>query len=96
MVSIDGQQICDKQSFLSEFAKKLHFPDYFGHNWDAFNDCLTDLSWLGQHDVIIIIYRDSQVFRNQQPENWGIANAILLDAIDYWRRKQVSMIVMFS
>ena len=28
------------------YSKALSFPDYFGWNWDAFDECITDLSWL--------------------------------------------------
>jgi hypothetical protein len=30
---------------LKNLAVALGFPDWFGHNWDALEDCLTDLSW---------------------------------------------------
>ncbi|MBQ2683213.1 MAG: barstar family protein [Thermoguttaceae bacterium] len=30
----------EKEPFLRFLAKKFRFPDYFGHGWDAVNDCL--------------------------------------------------------
>lgn len=38
IVKIDGKQIIDEESFFAEIAKVCGFPDYFGNNWDAFND----------------------------------------------------------
>ena len=36
----------DKAQLLKNHrASALGFPDWFGHNWDALEDCLTDLSW---------------------------------------------------
>jgi hypothetical protein len=34
-----------KAALLRTMAKQLDFPDWFGENWDALEDCLTDLSW---------------------------------------------------
>jgi hypothetical protein len=41
---LDGAKINSKDQFLKEAAARLQFPDYFGANWDAFEDCLTDMS----------------------------------------------------
>lgn len=35
------------------FSDALRFPDYFGFNWDALDECLADLSWLEPGDVLI-------------------------------------------
>ncbi|MCV2884718.1 barstar family protein [Aestuariibacter sp. AA17] len=32
----------------------LEFPDYFGFNWNALDDCLTDFSWLSKKNIILI------------------------------------------
>jgi hypothetical protein len=51
-VSID-EAIRDKQQLLRAIARGLDFPDYFGENWDALIDCLSDLSWLTKPTVTL-------------------------------------------
>jgi hypothetical protein len=34
-----------KDALLARIAKVLSFPQWFGGNWDALEDCLADLSW---------------------------------------------------
>jgi len=91
---IDGDSIIDKQSFFTEFAVKMKFPDYFGYNWDAFNDCITDLEWLNQNGFIIL-YRNFNKFKTNQPEEWKIANDVLLDTVAYWKEQNIPMAVIF-
>jgi RNAse (barnase) inhibitor barstar len=92
--SVDGSKIKNKQDLLREFSEKLNFPSYFGFNWDGFNDCLTDLSWL-ESKGIVIIYKVSHDFMERNPEDWKIATRILLEAIEFWRSQNRMMIVMF-
>jgi RNAse (barnase) inhibitor barstar len=45
MPTLDGRMLGDKANLLAALAGALRFPDYFGGNWDALDECLTDLSW---------------------------------------------------
>jgi hypothetical protein len=47
-----------KQKLFAIYAKALHFPRYFGWNWDAFEECLLDLSWLPPDRPIAIVHED--------------------------------------
>ena len=42
---IDLTGVSDKGALLDRLAAALQFPDWFGRNWDALEDCLADLSW---------------------------------------------------
>lgn len=41
--SLDGYECRTEQDFFGSAARALDFPDYFGHNWAAFDECLSDL-----------------------------------------------------
>jgi hypothetical protein len=45
----------DKVQLLKNLAVALGFPDWFGHNWDALEDCLTDLSWREAAAPVLLI-----------------------------------------
>ena len=52
---VRGKTMNCKESLLHEFGAALQFPYYFGENWDGFNECLADLSWLDLSVVILIV-----------------------------------------
>jgi RNAse (barnase) inhibitor barstar len=54
---LDSRKMTDVAGLFSEFAEKLEFPSYFGHNWYALVDCLDDLhgSWHGKRPVIVVV-----------------------------------------
>jgi hypothetical protein len=40
-------------------AKAFRFPDYFGENWDALDECLRDLDWLPAPGYVFFVKRAS-------------------------------------
>ncbi|HRE43604.1 MAG TPA: barstar family protein [Terricaulis sp.] len=40
-------------ALFAALARTLRFPDYFGRNWAALDECLGDLSWLPR-DVALL------------------------------------------
>jgi len=81
---LDGREILDKQSFLRKVAEVMRFPDYFGYNWDALEECITDLDWCPAARYILI-YDYPEVFSKVEPEEWKMANDILRSAVEYWQ-----------
>ena len=43
-IILEAAKMADKDAALKHIAEKLNFPDYFGMNFDALNDCLTDIA----------------------------------------------------
>jgi len=48
-----SRSIGGKGELLKSIACGLAFPSYFGENWDALIDCLSDLSWLTAPEAVI-------------------------------------------
>ena len=46
--------IYSQDDLYRELSAALHFPEYFGNNWNALLDCLSDLSWIAEYHVTLI------------------------------------------
>ena len=54
-VRIDLHGCADKEAVLERMAQALDFPEWFGRNWDALTDCLSDLSWLPAPGYVLLL-----------------------------------------
>ena len=65
---INGSDISDWEAFHDVFTKEFDFPDYYGRNMDAWNDCMSDLGAEGEivsiliNDVTALKKRNSNIF----------------------------------
>lgn len=41
---IDFKDVKNRYDMFEIISTAMDFPDYFGNNWDAFWDCITDMS----------------------------------------------------
>ncbi len=57
--TIDGLRILDEKTFFEEVARALTFPEYFGHNWDAWDECLGDFGRSLTADRVAIVWTDA-------------------------------------
>jgi hypothetical protein len=55
IVELDGTRMQDVPQLFSEYARAFRFPDYFGANWPAFDECLGDLDWLPSRAYTTVI-----------------------------------------
>lgn len=44
-----------RRPVFEAFAEALGFPQWFGRNWDALEDCLTDLSWREAEGHVLLL-----------------------------------------
>jgi hypothetical protein len=80
---LDGAYIITKLDFFTRCAEVMQFPPYFGRNWDAFEECITDLSWVPAAGYLLL-YDDPDPFAEAAPEDWLIACTVLSDISRYW------------
>ena len=73
---IDGAEISDGSSFHDVFARVFRFPDFYGRNMDAWNDCMSDLHGptalsgheLPENEPVAIYLRDAESFAERCPD----------------------------
>lgn len=53
-VWLDGSRLCTRKDMSDYMDEIFHFPDYFGRNLDALNDCLSEVN----EEVDIVLDRE--------------------------------------
>src|SRR3546814_5965151 len=88
VAEIDFRGCTGKDDALARFARALHFPDWFGGNWDALQDSLSDLSWLPAEGYLLLL-EDVAQWREADGAGFDIALEILEQASHAWRLRLV-------
>jgi hypothetical protein len=92
---VDLKGAAGKNSMLEKMARALDFPDYFGLNWDALNDCLTDMGWKHASGYVVQL-RKFTAFAGRCPGEAKTAGDIFTTAAEYWKQKAVPFYIILS
>ncbi|HEU4684535.1 MAG TPA: barstar family protein [Nitrospira sp.] len=88
LVWLKGAKCRTPAGLFEECARALRFPDYFGHNWDALEECLADLEWLPAKGYLVVIIEAEQVLADDE-EAYATFVEVLSDAAETWAAGQV-------
>ena len=77
---IDLAGAADKDALMERIARALEFPRWFGGNWDALEDCLTDLSWSKAGGHVLLLEGAAELPADER----GILVDILATAAAWW------------
>jgi hypothetical protein len=53
--TVRGRKMRTVEGVFDEMAAALQFPYYFGENWDAFDECLSDMDWMPMDAGVVVV-----------------------------------------
>jgi RNAse (barnase) inhibitor barstar len=86
---IRGAKSRSEGEFFNECGAALQLPDYFGENWDALFECLTDLEWL-PGDAYLLLVTDGDLALDREPGQLGPLLEVFEKAADNWAHAEDS------
>lgn len=92
--TVEAAQISSKEELLVAIAKALRFPDYFGGNWDALNDCLRDMKWLPSAGCVLFLLGADNLWRSNSQQAGQLIESWLL-AAEFWSQQSIPLHLVF-
>lgn len=85
VVPLDLDGVTDKAGLMDRCARALGLPDWFGRNWDALADSLSDRTvWPEGADGrgLLLVVRGWRAFADARPEEWATAQEVFAEAAE--------------
>ncbi|OAH14852.1 barstar family protein [Streptomyces jeddahensis] len=96
---LDLTGVEDKPQFMERCAQALALPEWFGRNWDALADSLTDVSvWpsTAAERGLLVVVTGWQGYAAARPEEWAVVQEVFSEAVDRMRKRGPALSVMLA
>ncbi|WP_327002939.1 barstar family protein [Dactylosporangium sp. NBC_01737] len=80
---LDGVRMADVEHMFYEFSDALLFPGYFGWNWAALSDCLSDLQWLPADGYLLVVENAPEMLSSSAGDRCTLFG-VLSRAVRHW------------
>ena len=84
ILRVRGNKSPNDVRFFDEVAAALQFPYYFGENWNAVWDCITDLNWLTGLSYLVI-FDSAEHLLSESDRGFQVLLKELADAHTLWQ-----------
>ncbi|MGW1028305.1 barstar family protein [Streptomyces sp. NPDC002577] len=95
---LDLTGVEDKVEFMERCARALELPAWFGRNWDALADSLTDATvWPSAAERgLLVVVTGWQTYAAAQPGEWAVAQEVFTEAVDRMRERGPALAVVLA
>lgn len=95
---VRGELCKTLDDFFREISSSMRFPHYFGWNWAAFDECITDSEWLSFNGLFIVIDQYHKTFSREQPSRVHKEDLVkhLTYAMDYWITNSLPITIVLN
>lgn len=83
---LDLSKVESKVALMDRLAIDLELPGYFGKNWDALDECLSEEPAPG-----LVVIRNAQGLINSEPATAASLSEVLNDACISWDQVDIDM-----
>jgi len=91
LARVELRGVENKEALLGALAQALGFPDWFGGNWDALEDCLCDLSWRPGDGHVIVLRGGGAL----GADDVGVLIDVLSTSAAYWAERSRPFFAVF-
>jgi RNAse (barnase) inhibitor barstar len=84
LFDVDLSNVHSKSEFLAAIAQAIAAPEWFGKNWDALADALSDLSWKNAPGYVLLLVHSTEHF-NLLGNDHDVAKEILETTVEFWK-----------
>jgi RNAse (barnase) inhibitor barstar len=85
---IRGWKCSTYEALHNEVAAALQFPEYYGENWDAMDECVTDLAWMPADWYLIHLSAIERLLPSDE-KDFSVFVRILSEAGRAWANPEI-------
>lgn len=80
---------------LEKLGNDLHLPEWYGANYDALADCLTDLSWNAAPGYVLLV-AGADDLQAREAAAFDTLNEVLSSVVGNWQEAKVPFWVFYD
>jgi hypothetical protein len=105
IIELDCSRMLNLDQLFDAFATAAQFPNYFGRNWAAFDECLADLEWLHASSYVFALRNPQRLLEQESAEVatfWRIISKVAaewaeeINLGEWWDREGVPFHVVLD
>ena len=96
LVELDGKKTTSSTEFFDFMSKAYNFSvadGSWGKNWAAFNDMMTDLSWINHENHIFAIYSFDKMLSDNATEKTTFLRAFNEHILPFWEQEVLQVVI---
>lgn len=93
---LKGDELRDKESLLKSIGELFKFPDYYGGNWDALEECLSDMFLDEKIKGVTLICDHAEVFLENSPNEFQEFIDMLIEITQICETQEDAFVVLLS